>query len=161
MSTKTRATLKELKEFADKVREAGGGNPLDALMPSVPGDSQQCLIAKNLNFNCHVDAEGPNGQWVMGIEDEETVTAIAKKLELAIYSDDYTYGVILPPEIGEVAATFDKVDTVLRSEDREQSAFEEGITAEDIQEFLPFIEESKKEAYRLAEIINEDGSIVL
>ncbi len=53
-----RASFEELLDFANKVRAAGGGNPLDALMPAVPEDPSQCLIAKNLNFNCVVDG-GP------------------------------------------------------------------------------------------------------
>lgn len=161
-----RASLEELIEFANKVREAGGGNPLDALMPSVPGDTQQCLIAKNLNFNCEVDGDGPNGEWTMHVESAETAKDIADSLGLELhdpYEDDYFNTVILPPEIGEVARVFDSVDAFLndRKDGRHAPPEEYEITEEDIHDILPYIEESRKEAYKNASIINDDGSIVL
>lgn len=46
----------ELIDFANTIREAGGANVIDALMPSNPGLSQSCLIANALNFSASVDA---------------------------------------------------------------------------------------------------------
>lgn len=49
------ASVEELKDYCNKVREAGGGNPLDALLPAIPQEANECLIALNLNFSCEVD----------------------------------------------------------------------------------------------------------
>lgn len=112
-----RATLDELLEFANKVRNAGGGNPIDALMPAVPADPKQCLIAKNLNFNCWVDAGEYGDEWTMWVTTRELAQNIAK----AVGCDTATstrvdtetsvsfpvYGIVLPKEIGEVAQQFD------------------------------------------------------
>lgn len=95
--TSPRATYEETLAFANAVREAGGGNPLDALMPAVPSDPHKCLIAKNLNFNCGVgglewkqndmgDGDVGNG-WYMRVFDKETAHRIAESLELPIFWD--------------------------------------------------------------------------
>lgn len=164
-----RATLEEVKEFANKVREAGGANPLDALMPAVPQESYSCLIARNLNFNCSVagtDKLLPTADdedqtyWGMFIEDPEVRQKIADSLGLEIFGD----AVILPEEIGDVAATFDNVWAAvlaIRYGSKEQVLTNFKITEEDIIEFWPYIEEAKKEAYNLATFINEDGEIVI
>lgn len=122
------ATLDEVKDFANKVREAGGGNPIDALMPAVPEDSEQCLIAKNLNFNCTVmGAEDLTGvdkdRWAMFLHDKVVRDSIADALRLAkrnvpdernIYGDTPTYAVVLPHKIGNVAKAFDDAMNVMR-----------------------------------------------
>lgn len=192
--TKPRATLEELLVFANAVREAGGGNPLDALMPAVPEDASQCLIAKNLNFNCTVAPGGPDGEWCMGFGgNQELRNRIAESLDLAIW--DYQpptltgssqYFVILPPEIGQVANDFDNWDAALRQfdlnfdpadcddeEDRsyyryQQERFREYLRThadhpevKDLLTFLPYVEQSEREAYSLASMINEKGEIIL
>lgn len=111
-----RASLHEVLDFANKVRAAGGGNPIDALMPAVPQATQQCLIAKNLNFNCAVTgAEGYTGisenRWVMELTDKAVRDRIADALGLArrnLPRDD-VYAVVLPEKIGQVASDFDSV----------------------------------------------------
>lgn len=143
--TKPRATLEELLEFANRVRQAGGGNPLDALMPAVPVDSKQCLIAKNLNFNCEVrglpcvDFDGvPTepycGAWAMHFQDRELRDRIAEALELPVansysmgeecswgYRRRYrAYAMILPNEIGQVASDFDRWNDALRYDARDK-----------------------------------------
>lgn len=107
-----RATLEELKDFANKVREAGGGNPLDALMPATPADPAKCLIAKNLNFNCNVNQE--EGHWYMGVDDEEIAKRICDSLGLKYrfaapkpYERSGAYRITLPDNIGQVANDFD------------------------------------------------------
>lgn len=133
MSDVKRASLEELKSFANRVRRAGGGNPIDALLPAVPGDMSQCLIAKNLNFNCEVGSTG-GGRWAMWTgEDAELASKIASRVgctpifevdQIIDYSEDYNldkypmygyphtvkvkYGVQLPEEIGQVAADYDR-----------------------------------------------------
>lgn len=137
-----RATLNELLEFANKVRGAGGGNPLDALMPAVPQDSSQCLIAKNLNFNCKVHNGPAKGNehifegeypkhiadgdaWFMLVEDKALRDRIAEALDLPRISwHEYSwrseesthYAVELPEAIGAVAAEFDKWEEVVVEE---------------------------------------------
>lgn len=127
-----RATMEELAEFANKIRAAGGGNPLDALMPSVPEDASQCLIAKNLNFNCTVSevegCENPDdwtdGGWAMWVTDETLRDRIAETLELPKCNKreyiDYAdvaktdcFGVVLPQSIGQVASDFDEAGSKL------------------------------------------------
>ncbi len=49
-----RASFEELLEFANKVRVAGGGKVIEALMPAIPRNPHACLVAKNLNFNCKI-----------------------------------------------------------------------------------------------------------
>lgn len=141
MSTATavkRASLDELKEFANKVRAAGGGNPLDALMPSVPEDGSQCLIAKNLNFNCAVygldsdteERSDGGSHWHMVVESKDLRDQIADTLGLAkVDHEEYLgwdaktkeekyemkYGIRLPEEIGEVAAEFDRAMSIIKS----------------------------------------------
>lgn len=114
-----RASLVEVLDFANKVRAAGGGNPIDALMPAVPEATTECLIAKNLNFNCSVKgtedytAVGEN-RWVMELTDKAIRDRIADSLGLARRNyqptwDDARYAVVLPEKIGQVAADFDSV----------------------------------------------------
>lgn len=117
MSTSKRASLEELLEFANKVRAAGGGNPLDALLPAVPEDPQQCLIAKNLNFNCHVQMADNDKSWVMRVEERLVAMKIALAIETTVkridgpargvHSGQTIYEIALPDRIGQVAADFD------------------------------------------------------
>lgn len=122
-----RATLDEVLDFANAVREAGGGNPLDALMPAIPQDSSQCLIARNLNFNCSVAAtnarttnpviEGavPEEEtWVMEVNSKDIRDRIAESLDLEKLTTRRPSGmnqhfVILPVRIAAVAIAFDDV----------------------------------------------------
>lgn len=161
-----RATLEELKEFANKVREAGGANPIDALIPAVPQDSEQCLIAKNLNFNCSVEPGGshngwPNDEWVMVLPDEAIRDSIASKLGLKPVGH---YGVLLPSEIGAVAQAFDDALEDLGNLDCELDCG--GVAGLGdfaiLREMLPYIEASTIEAYELAgEHITNDGKLIL
>lgn len=172
------ATIAELTDFANKVREAGGGNPLDALMPAVPEDQEQCLIAKNLNFNCEVNTEGPGGSWIMVLAgDMETRDKIAEKLGLKKYDweqnpGELQYSVILPAAIGRVADEFDNwaeactyeeywdIDTktsnvrftIDRSNRRAYNRFKR---------FWPYVEESVREAYENADFVNDKGELIL
>lgn len=116
-TTTQRASLAELTKFANKVREAGGGNPLDALMPAVPGNSERCLIAKNLNFNCFVDSPYDDGWWYMSVEDENIAKQIGEALGLPVneapfedrrYAESDQWMIRLPDEIGRVAYDFDR-----------------------------------------------------
>lgn len=166
MATKRRATLEELHEFANKVREAGGGNPIDALMPSVPTDSSSCLIAKNLNFNCTVNTADVYGRsyWVMWVEDRvlrDNIAAALNKLKVNSKWEE-GYGVVLPDHIGRCASDFDSVDDslyCLRKGDIEDlSAAQKQL----IREMWPYIEESRKEAYGIAgDLVNDKGEIII
>jgi hypothetical protein len=173
-----RASFEELLEFANKVREAGGGNPLDALMPSVPEDPTACLIARNLNFNCSVAGadygflESLNlpldDQWVMIVHDEDLARKIAEAIGTTYgwNKEDRDWQIILPKEIGRVASEFDSVQ---RDITRAYVYMDVKRAVRDMQkskrqrlkEFAPYIEASVKEAHALASIVNDDGSIVV
>lgn len=109
------ASIEKVLEFCNAVREAGGANPLDALLPSVPAESDSCLIARNLNFSCTVTPIGhhlnPN-KWIMLIEDEDTFDEIFDNLvEKGILSEQAKYdsnSFYLPPDIAKVAIIFDE-----------------------------------------------------
>lgn len=122
----------ELLEFANKVREAGGADPLGALLPSVPGDETSCLIANALNFKSTVVPvptsdpgryyEDGTKRWVM-IAPVDTAREIARELDLdfktlstnharihgvGLASDEIPLGAIdLPYTIGNAAEAFD------------------------------------------------------
>lgn len=191
MSNQKRASFDELLEFANKVRKAGGGNPLDALMPAVPQSAKQCLIAKNLNFNCEVDTLVETqhaGDWVMKLEDTEIADKIATALDLErldLDIDDYDYDdeydlnhlVILPPEIGQVAADFDHWSdsfvTEIANDDngnpvldtergygyKYQFKLVEGML-DQFNEFRPYIDASCVEAMKIG-VLDENGNLIL
>lgn len=129
------ATIEEVTEFCNKVRVAGGANAIDSLMPGIPANSNSCLIAKNLNFNCEVEQDLNNwdGQFdKLGYDEEESVWTmtirgsnavdIGKKIEknvedIVLYSyEEHEYGgceykeavLVIPAKIGRVANAFDE-----------------------------------------------------
>lgn len=172
MSDVQRASLDTLREFANKVREAGGGNPIDALIPAVPGNAKECLIAKNLNFNCEVNKNCGLG-WVMEVgNNKELANKIGEALGLDIdeerFEDGYYndldewvdssedhYMIVLPEEIGQVAEDFDEFFV------RDEAHFSQEVLENDpdLAEFLPFIEESYKEVRSIGVI--KDGKLLL
>jgi hypothetical protein len=174
--------MKKLLKFANAVREAGGGNPLDALMPSVPQDPKRCLIAKNLNFNCEVVGHPDDNRVVVGnrwimITTRDIRDKIAAKLGLKPidYRDEDTsrmrYGVVLPRDIGQVASDFDRWSraTIGRWEQHgdgytwvymiRENASPEALKC--LQDFWPYIKKSKKEGYKNATFVNKKGELVL
>jgi hypothetical protein len=175
--------MEELLEFANGVREAGGGNPLDALMPAVPEDASQCLIAKNLNFNCTVGSVGSDGSsWYMAVTDKAIRNRIAERFglkkinvldDVGLYDEEahntYTkipvYAVRLPDHIGQVASDFDEsTDALLWEDDLELSSIKDDATEREIQllrDMWPYVDASVKEAYAGADFINEKGEIVI
>lgn len=118
------ASEQEVIDFANKVREAGGGDLIEALMPSYPSDPNTCLIANALNFECkingwraaNVEAEEILDRdilpykavdgflWSMSVETDDLAEKIAAALDLP-YIDNGR--VILPGEIASVATKFD------------------------------------------------------
>lgn len=50
-------TEQEVLDFCNTVRTAGGADILDSLLPGIPLNSQSCLIANNLNFDCRIEPE--------------------------------------------------------------------------------------------------------
>lgn len=183
-----RASLEETLEFCQKVREAGGGSALHALMPAVPTDPNACLIARNLNFDCSVACfEG--AAWEMAVSDREIQKKIAEALDLkfneaSIEDDngDEVWLITLPPEIGKVASDFDKVDEVADSftyliEDwKLEGNSDSPMPIEELkvrygsdkfdsayallQEMWPYISESVKEAEHYG-VFNEKGELIL
>lgn len=183
-----RATFEELLEFANKVREAGGGNPLDALMPAVPSSSSRCLIAKNLNFNCTVGSvqAKSSDHWVMAVTTKEIRDKIADALNLETidtvdwgykyglpddpdgsYNKIDVYGVILPDNIGQVAAEFDSWNHALtgRYNDHLDYIVRVNEHASDgeiqrLKDFAPYLEASVKETVANG-IFDENGDLIL
>lgn len=180
-----RASLKKLLKFANEIREAGGGNPIDALIPAVPVNAEECLIARNLNFNCTVNgAPDPGseepweaGDWAM-YTNRKVRDAIAEKLGLhkieykteakkkdgdyiltknGDYRKKTVYGVVLPRDIGLVARDFDEVVKILNKGRKPGSQKQKDL----LKEMWPYIETSVKEAYKNATYINENGELVL
>lgn len=124
------ATEEELLEFANAVREAGGASPIEALIPSAPSVSNQCLIANALNFQSKVDIINEwsvseeywdrikpknfrEHTWGMLVESDE----LAEKIQLSVegtsivkpkYEEMYFSAyVVLPAHIGNAAHAFD------------------------------------------------------
>lgn len=121
------ATPEELLAFANRVREAGGADVLEGLLPSRPGAAHICLLANALNFSSEIfptndpPPEGGRCHWVMRLP-YETTQAQAKKIAKAVgsklhhnkRSHDFhwtsfepLYWVELPAEIGNAADAFD------------------------------------------------------
>lgn len=128
------ATEAELLAFANKVREAGGADVLNALLPSRPGRATKCLIARALNFECSVFGWTPvddrnNTEWASGDSKwimlphrgspeqcDELARELSKKLKLRLVRNEasptrrdqgWDYALLLPKHIGNAAAAFD------------------------------------------------------
>lgn len=123
----------ELLAYANRIREAGGANALDALLPSKPGQAHACLIANALNFGCEVrpifGRDYPDGSqpWAMRTADDDTTRRLAKRVNgrtlwvwfdgwemtttgpSAEYEDEYDRFLVLllPKRIGNAADAFD------------------------------------------------------
>jgi hypothetical protein len=105
-----RATVDALLHFANRVRELGGADFIDKLMPSTPDNAESCLIANALNFNSQI--MGHKGVWSMHVANLELAEEISDGMDLAVYHefDDEIYrgsAITLPEEIGLVALAFD------------------------------------------------------
>ncbi len=112
------ATEAELLSFCNKVREVGGAELLPALLPSEPGNANQCLIARALNFDCQVDSTGTpyedsfgntHARWQMRVDSAKRYTTIEAFIGLGGTAepefDDFRIN--LPEEIGNAALLFD------------------------------------------------------
>lgn len=187
MPTATRASLGELLDFANRVREAGGGATLHALMPARPADPKLCLIARNLNFDCSVDGgRGPNDEWGMNVHDPVLANRIAEALDLELSPYNSTT-ILLPEQIGQVARDFDimwdKSVDALKSlyidykwwKDNPKEyfggdlpdSFEDYVVEagsdhllDDVREFWPYVEASLTESEELG-FLNENGELIV
>jgi hypothetical protein len=156
-----RASLEETLEFCNKVREAGGAQPLDALCPAVPQAPSECLVARNLNFSCTVHGgdlrssfersapemykrlgtlgyESGDFVWVMGVKDADVRNRIAESMQLPLHGDT----IVLPAKIGAVAQAF---DDALEIEEKRDKLGREYLTSGDrklLTEMLPYIDQS-------------------
>lgn len=121
-----RASLETVLEFCNDVRYAGGANPLDALMPATPQNTQSCLIARNLNFDCKVTPTDEH--WVMETDKsvvDKIIDQLSDKWDIERYRNN---AFVLPKDIGQVAADFDEwIDDV-------EAAYEKS------KDLLPYIE---------------------
>lgn len=103
------ATEAELLEFANVVREAGGGEVIPALLPAIPGAPSSCLIARALNFECVVDGSTHiQGRWDMFVSSAELAERIAEAIDTVVYEEDEGSYIILPDYIGKAAEAFDR-----------------------------------------------------
>lgn len=114
-------TEEELLEFANKIRNAGGANIIEAFMPSVVGEPESCLIANALNFSCSVNPVHPhlpNGEfpaWHMMFpyrttcdEVELIAETVGCKCPPGYWGGVIDDTIILPREIGNAAQAFDE-----------------------------------------------------
>ena len=107
------ATEEEVLDFANRVREAGGANALEALLPSEPGNPESCLIANALNFGCSVDAVGASeehdgeSEWVMFLPANMPDEAREKIAATTGCTLDGNGNLELPRLIGNAAHAFD------------------------------------------------------
>lgn len=107
-------TEAELLAFANKVREAGGANILEALLPSSPNVASQCLIANALNFGCIVSVgydqfKDGCAKWEMSVPYTVDIGAIAKKIGCKVQlSTSWWSKIVLPRKVGNTAAAFDE-----------------------------------------------------
>lgn len=130
------ATETETLEFCNRVREAGGGDVLQELLPSTPQEQNACLIANGLNFDCAVapfergpdrreELERENGlehePWVMKVINGEDGLGdrIALELNLVVagVTEEDSWNeweepekeieILLPERIANVARAFD------------------------------------------------------
>jgi hypothetical protein len=119
-TVKGMASLDELRDFCNRVRQAGGAKEIDDLMPAVPGQTEACLIAKALNFSCQVGAlidpddypKDPEA-WAMQVRDEELAHKISKECKLPVIDKDEYYEVVLPKKIYRVAQIYDGVSSLM------------------------------------------------
>ena len=118
----TVATEQELLDFCNRVREAGGANILEELLPSIPGLGRECLIANALNFGCRVwpvrrRPDGLFSEWQMQLPENitsEQAEAIAEAVGSPVvwpkpdqWGQEPPY-VVLPEHIGNAAHAFDE-----------------------------------------------------
>lgn len=123
------ATEAELLEFANAVRQAGGANIIEALLPGEPQVAKACLIANALNFSCGVSPNGRTNEhgeavWVMRMpanisfkRTQEIAKALGLQAEQYLPRDSMWRAgrrapsrrsrIILPRLIGNTAAAFD------------------------------------------------------
>ncbi len=105
-----RASPEEVLEFCNRVRAAGGADPLPALLPGDPNNPNTCLVARNLNFDCRIlPKEFLSSTWKMYVND----AALAKRIANALDLEHEDNAVTLPPKIGQVARDFDRADEIV------------------------------------------------
>lgn len=126
------ATERQLLAFANKMREAGAADPLEALMPSKPKSPETCLIANALNFECSVHGVDDDSGWFMHLpanmsreRAQKIAAAVGCELiegwhdgvgtfvqEASIKNDAYSFDRVLvirlPEKIGNTADAFDQ-----------------------------------------------------
>lgn len=107
------ATEAELLRFANVIRQAGGAEVLEALLPSQPAVANQCLIANALNFSCEVDRGPLYPAWHMAFPDnmdEDRIREIAKAAHCRVRRPEPEEKLViqLPEHIGNTAWAFDE-----------------------------------------------------
>jgi hypothetical protein len=158
--------IKDVLDFCNIVREAGGANPLDSLMPAVPEDTHKCLIARNLNFSCEVmPTKGHDNisWWAMYLNDEETRDQIVEALRKRYPTNNFqttdrpslnrSYGFFLPPELAAVAYEFDQWSVSHIEEDAYIGA--EAVACGRNFDYLGYLDKDSKN--RVREVLQDEG----
>jgi hypothetical protein len=105
----------EVLAFANVVREAGGADPISALLPSSPDKPTSCLLANAFNFHSSIRFDelfdnGVEQQWYMQIGyKQELAIDIGLAIGTTSEKDPYIgWRVSLPRHIGNAAHAFDQ-----------------------------------------------------
>jgi hypothetical protein len=119
------AEEEDLLSFANRVRAAGGAEPLAALFPSTPLEPDACLIANALNFKSTVttpfdDEENSANYFTWGMVFPTRFTkSRVQEIAREVLGDDYdeesvrrhpgrkAFVMVLPRLIGNTALAFD------------------------------------------------------
>lgn len=112
------ATEAELLEFANKVRLAGGGEVISALLPSEKSAPNACLIANALNFDSEVNVKdgelrNSDNSWTWQMRFTGVADAKAEAIAVAVGNElrrslGGWFAVTLPGHIGNAAHAFDE-----------------------------------------------------
>lgn len=121
--------LDKLLAVCNEVRDAGGGDAIEALLPAVPGNDKTCLIARNLNFNCSV-RPGANSEWRMYASKAvlEKVAPVLGKRTKVVRHNKRTYSVKLPTWMGRLAEDFD-ASTSLSTDEKQHPSLLRHVSA--------------------------------
>lgn len=117
-STIPYASEQEVLNFANAVRQGGGGEVIQELFPGTPEEPKACLIANALNFSTKVEeitgyeAPVPKDEMIWGmVFPSRTRKAEAQKIADAVgcpvRKEGSCWAIVLPRLIGNTAHAFD------------------------------------------------------
>src|SRR5438445_752835 len=94
----------------NEIRRAGGAEELDQLLPGHPSQSNKCLIATNLNFECSINGVSEQATGAIISSRDIRLVEAAKALNLKTYRESVGEKFIyhLPKELRDSALAFDQ-----------------------------------------------------